>query len=408
MKAEVKKRGAMKRVWLVALTSLVVLAGCHSFKKENVQPPTPLAKDFKPTVQVSKLWTTSVGDGAGDSGVRLRPAFADGVLYACSTDGKVAAIDATSGKTLWSKSSRTKGWFGWGDKKRADALYAGGPAVSGDLIVVGTLDGHVYGINAKDGSPRWESVVNSEVISAPVISGNLVIARTQDGRLYGFDSATGERRWVYDQDNVPLLSLRGNGPLLAANGVVFYGNDAGKLVALRLDNGEKLWEQTLASGEGRTEIDRLADADGGILLSGSTLYGAAYHGNLAAIDGPSGRPLWGRPFSTFTSIDVTDTAVYGVNDESSVWAFDKNGGADMWKNDGLKYRWLSGPAVLGNYVVVGDLDGYVHFLQTGDGALAARERLSKKAIRAQPLVVGDIVYVEDVKGRIGAYRLGGR
>lgn len=408
MKPEVKKRGAMKRVWLVALTSLVVLAGCHSFKKENVQPPTPLAKDFKPTTQVTKLWTTSVGDGAGESGVRLRPAFADGVLYACSTDGKIAAIDATSGKTLWSKSSRTQGWFGWGDRKRADAFYAGGPMVSGDLLVVGTLDGHVYGINAKDGSPRWESVVNSEVISSPVISGNLVIARTQDGRLYGFDSSTGERRWVYDQDSVPLLSLRGNGPLLVANGVVFYGNDGGKLVALRLDNGEKLWEQTLASGEGRTEIDRLADADGSILLQGTTLYSAAYHGNIAAFDGPSGRPLWGRPFSTFTSLDISDNAVYGVNDESQVWSFDKSGGADMWKNDALKYRWLTAPAVLGDYVVVGDLEGYVHFLQTGDGALAARERLSKKAIRAQPLVVGDIVYVEDVKGRIGAYRLGGR
>ena len=43
--------------------------------------------------------------------------------------------------------------------------------------------------------------------------------------------------------------------------------------------------------------------------------------------------------------------------------------------------------------------------RTNDGALAARERLSKKAIRAQPLVVGDVVYVQDVKGHIGAYRL---
>ncbi|WP_199098431.1 outer membrane protein assembly factor BamB [Dyella sp. ASV21] len=407
MKPEVNKRGAMNRVWLVALTSLVALAGCHSFKKENVQPPTPLAKDFKPTTQVTRVWTASIGKGAGDSGVRLRPAFADGVLYAASTDGKLAAFDAASGKTLWEKSSRTQGWFGWGDKKRADALYAGGPGVSGDLVVIGTLDGHIYGVNAKDGSPRWESVVNSEVISAPAIAGNLVVARTQDGRVYGIDSSNGERRWVYDQSTVPLLSLRGNGPLLIANGVVFLGSDAGKLVALRLDNGEKLWEQTLASGEGRTEIDRLSDADGGILLDGSTLYGAAYHGNLAAVDGPSGRPLWSRPFSTFTSIDVTPSALYGVNDESQVWAFDKNGGADMWKNDALKYRWLTGPAVQGDYVVVGDLEGYVHWLQTGDGALAARERLSKKPIRAQPLVVGDTVYVEDVKGRIGAYRLGG-
>ncbi|TPG04101.1 outer membrane protein assembly factor BamB [Rhodanobacter glycinis] len=395
----------MKRFLLITLTSLVALAGCHSFKKENVQPPTPLAKDFKPTLQVTRLWRTSVGDGAGVSGAPLRPAVVDGVLYADSTDGKLVAIDATSGKTLWSKSSRTHGWFGWGDKKRKDALYAGGPAVTGDLLAVGTLDGHVYGVNAKDGSPRWEAELNAEVLVSPVIVGDQVVVRTGDGRVYALDSATGQRRWVYDQGSVPLLSLRGNGQLLVANGVLFFGSDDGKLVALRLDNGSKLWEQKLSSGEGRTEIDRLNDVDGAILLDGATLYGAAYHGNLAAVDGPSGRPLWSHPFSSFGSLAVGGNAIFGVNDQSQVWAFDKNGGADMWKNDALKYRWLTGPAVQGNYVVVGDMEGYVHWLQTGDGALAARERLSKKAIRAQPLVVGDIVYVEDVEGRIGAYRL---
>ncbi len=395
----------MKRFLLITLASLVALAGCHSFKKENVQPPTPLAKDFKPTVQVTRLWRTSVGDGAGVSGARLRPAVVDGVLYADSTDGKLVAIDAASGKTLWSKSSRTHGWFGWGDKKRKDALYAGGPAVTGDLLAVGTLDGHVYGVNAKDGSPRWEAALNAEVLASPVIVGDLVVMRTGDGRVYALDATNGQRRWVYDQGSVPLLSLRGNGPLLVANGVLFFGSDDGKLVALRLDNGAKLWEQKLATGEGRTEIDRLNDVDGAIVLDGATLYGAAYHGNLVAVDGPSGRPLWSHPFSSFGSLAISGNAIFGVDDQSQVWAFDKNGGADTWKNDALKYRWLTGPAVQGDYVVVGDMEGYVHWLQIGNGALAARERLSKKAIRAQPLVVGDIVYVEDVEGRIGAYRL---
>lgn len=395
----------MKRFLLITLASLVALAGCHSFKKENVQPPTPLAKDFKPTVQVTRLWRSSVGDGAGVSGARLRPTVVDGVLYADSTDGKLVAMDAASGKTLWSKSSRTHGWFGWGDKKRKDAVYAGGPAVTGDLLAVGTLDGHVYGVNAKDGSPRWEAELDAEVLTSPVIVGDLVVARTGDGRVYALDSTNGQRRWVYDQSTVPLLSLRGNGPLLVANGVLFFGSDDGKLIALRLDNGSKLWEQQLSSGEGRTEIDRLNDADGAILLDGATLYGAGYHGNLVAVDGPSGRPLWSHPFSSFDSLAVAGNALFGVNDQSQVWAFDKTGGADMWKNDALKYRWLTAPAVQGDYVVVGDLEGYVHWLQTGDGALAARERLSKKAIRAQPLVVGDTVYVEDVEGHIGAYRL---
>jgi outer membrane protein assembly factor BamB len=400
MKAEM-----MKRVLLISLVSLMALTGCHSFKKENVQPPTPLAKDFKPTVQVTKVWSARVGDGAGRSGARLRPTVVDGVLYADSTDGTLAAIDAASGKTLWSKSSRTHGWFGWGDKKRKDATYAGGPAVGGDLLAVGTLDGHVYGVNARDGSPRWEAELDAEVLATPSVVDDLVVVRTEDGRVYGLDAATGKRRWVYDQGNVPLLSVRGYGPVLVANGVVFFGSDDGKLVALRLDTGAKLWEQKLASGEGRTEIERLSDADGAILLDGSTLFAAAYHGNLVAVDGPSGRPLWARPFSTFDSLALSGNALYGVNDDSQVWSFDKTGGADIWKSNALKYRWLTGPAVQGNYVVVGDMEGYVHWLQTGDGSLAARERLSKKAIRAQPLVVGDIVYIEDVKGHIGAYRL---
>ena len=316
----------MKRLLLITLASLVTLAGCHSFKKENVQPPTPLAKDFRPTVQVTRLWKTTVGDGARDSGVRLRPAVVDGVLYADSTDGKIVAIDATSGKTLWSKSSRTHGWFGWGDKKRKDAQYAGGPAVSGELLAVGTLDGHVYAMSAKDGNPRWEVEVSGEVMASPVIVGDMVMVRTGDGRIYALDAADGHRRWVYDQSTVPLLSLRGNGSMLVANGVLFFGSDDGKLVALRQDNGSKLWEQRLSSGEGRTEIDKLNDADGSILLDGSTLYGAAYHGNLTAIDGPSGRPLWAHPFSTSDSLATNTNAIFAVNDQSQVWSFDRSTG----------------------------------------------------------------------------------
>lgn len=403
------KAGVMKQAGLIALTTmLVALAGCHSFKKENIEPPTPLAKDFKPTVQVTEAWSARVGGGSGPSGVRMRPIVVDGVLYAASTDGTVAALDAATGKRLWSKSTRTHGWFGWGDKKRKDAFYAGGPEVSGDLLVIGTLDGHVYAMSAKDGSPRWEISLPSEVISSPVIAGSLVVVRTQDGRLYGLDTGNGERRWVNDMSDVPSLSLRGNGRVLVANGVVFYGSDDGKLEALRLDNGERLWEQKLASGEGRTDLDRLDDADGSILLDGTSLYAAAYHGNLTSVDGPSARPLWSRPFSTYTSLADNGNAIYGVNDQSEVWAFDKRTGADMWKNVDLKYRWLTGPEVQGDYVVVADAEGYVHWLQTGDGALAARERLSKKAIIAQPLVAGDLVYVEDVKGHIAAYRLGGK
>ncbi len=391
-----------KRIALTIVASLLVLAGCS--KKENIKPPHELT-DFTPTATVTRLWKSSVGDGAGDSNIRLRPAYSNGTIYAASPDGTIQAFNAQTGDTVWKKHSRTHGWFGWGDADREDAFYAGGPAVSDGLFVIGTLDGHVYGLDAEDGSKRWKATVTAGVISAPVIVGNRVVVRTNDGNVFCLDADDGSRIWVYDQSTVPLLSLRGNGSLLVAKGVVFFGSDDGQLVALRLDNGDKLWNLPLSTGEGRTDIDRMDDADGNVLLNGNTLYASSYHGRLMAVDGPSARPMWKQEFSTYVAMDVSGNTLVGVDDASNVWAFDAATGSNLWKQDKLSWRWLSGPAIQDDYVVVGDLEGYVHWLQIGDGRFAARARLSHDAIRAQPLVVGDTVYIEDVDGHIGAYKI---
>lgn len=408
----------MKSRHLLALSLLILLpafAGCSLVNKivtgiqgrDNVQPPHELT-EFTPTLQVQRLWKEKVGDGAGRSGVRLRPAYTDGKLFVASVDGQLLALDANTGKTVWRDDTRTHGWFGFGKKKHyPDALYAGGPSVSGDLLVVGTLDGHVYGLDAATGKQRWAAELSDEVISVPTIDEGVVYARTQDGRIYALDAATGTRKWVNDQAEVPLLSLRGNGPLLVAHGVVFYGSDDGKVVALRGDTGSAQWQQVIAKGEGRSDIEKLDDADGSLQLDGNTLYATAYHGNLVSIDAPEGKINWNRPFSSYVGVAVAGKQLIGVDEDSVVWAFDSSTGGDMWKQNGLQYRWLTAPEVQGNYAVLGDLQGYVHWLSLSDGKFAARQRLSRDPIRARPLVVGDTVFVEDVDGTIGAYRVAG-
>ncbi|MGN6314414.1 MAG: outer membrane protein assembly factor BamB [Rhodanobacteraceae bacterium] len=402
----------MTRRHLLMLSLLAVLpafTGCSLISKivsgkDNVNPPRELTK-FTPTVQVQRLWKESIGDGSGRSGVRLAPAYADGKLYVASVDGKLAALDANTGKTIWRDDTRTHGWFGFGHKHYPDARYAGGPSVSGDLLVVGTLDGHVYGMDAATGKQRWAAEVSDEVVSPPAIDNGVVYARTNDGRIYALDAATGARKWVNDQGDVPLLSLRGNGPLLVAHGVVFYGSDDGKIVALRSDTGSAQWQQAIAKGEGRSDIEKLDDADDTLLLDGDTLYATAYHGQIASIDAPTGRINWSHPFSSYVGVGAVGNQLIGVDDKSQVWAFDTSNGADMWKQDGLEYRWLTAPAMQGHYAVVGDLQGYVHWLDLKNGSFAARERLSRDAIRARPVVVGDTVFVEDESGNIAAYRI---
>jgi outer membrane protein assembly factor BamB len=404
----------MKRRHLLLLPLLVAtvaLSGCGLWNKifnrgENIQPPKPLV-EFPASLQVQEVWSTSIGGGAGRSGVRLQPALADGTLYAVSTDGKIEALDAATGKSIWEQSTRVGDgiWPFRRKKPGPDARYAGGPAVSGSLLVVGTLDGHVYGMDATTGKQLWSAEVDNEVISPPAIDAGTVYVRTNSGYVYAFDANTGERKWLNDQANMPLLSLRGNGPLLAAHGVVMFGTDDGNVESLRSDTGAVQWKLPVTKGLGRTDIQKLNDADDTLQLDGTTLYATAYHGELVAVDASQGQVLWDRPFSSYVGVGVSDDALVGVDDDSLVWAFSKNSGGDLWKQDALQYHWLTAPAIQGQYAVVGGVEGYVHWLDLSDGKLAARVRMSKDAIRARPLVVGDTVFVEDESGDIAAYRI---
>jgi outer membrane protein assembly factor BamB len=394
----------MKRSVLILVVLSFVLGGCNWIKslgkKDNVEPPTPLT-EFTPTAQVQRIWSEGAGSGAGNSGAVLAPAVVDGHLYAASVDGTVEAIDAATGRTLWQK--RLGERHGWLWKRGENTLrWSGGPAVRGDLFVVGSLDGDVYSLSAQDGSERWHVKVSSEVIARPAISDEIVVVRTIDGRLSGLDVKDGSRRWVYDQ-SVPALSLRGNASPVIVNDVVYDGFDNGKVVAVRLADGAPLWAQTLATGEGRTEVERLADVDGEILPSGGNIFAVGYRGQVAAMAADSGRPLWQRDVSSYGGAAAGESTLVLADADGNVWAFDRETGASLWKQDQLKYRWLGTPAVQGKYVVVGDSEGFVHWLSLDEGKFVARERLSKKAIESAPVVVGETVYVEDVKGNIGAY-----
>lgn len=399
-------RHSLRGIVTVAVVAVALtLGGCtwlkNLGKKDNVEPPTPLT-EFTPTTQIDRLWTEGVGNGASDSGARLTPGDADGRLYAAGIDGTIAALDAATGRTLWKKHlGERKGWL-W--RRGSNSMrWTGGPAVQGDLLVVGGLDGQVYAFSTQDGADRWHTQMTSEVISAPAIANGIVVVRTNDGHLVGLDAADGSHKWIFDQP-VPPLSLRGNSTPLIEQGIVYSGFDNGKVIAVRLDDGNEQWVQTLSTGEGKTEVERLSDVDGNLVADGGALYAAGYRGQIAALALDSGRPLWQRDLSSYVGAAVSGNSVVIVDADGNVWAFDRETGVNLWKQDQLKFRWLSAPAIQGKYVAVGDSEGYVHWLTLDEGKFAAREHLGRKPIEGAPLVVGDTLYVEDVKGHIGAYR----
>lgn len=394
----------MNRAWLLAALMLLPLSGCAWLKsagtKDNVEPPAEL-QPVTGSATVQRLWTARAGAGAGKSGAQHGLTVVDGRAYVASVDGSVRALDASTGKTLWTASLGE----GRSNRRRDHGARLGStPAVAGDLLVVGSLDGHVFALSASDGSQLWKTTVSSEVLAQPAIGGGLVAVRANDGRLYGLDSSDGSRRWIYDQP-MPPLTLRGASAPRIERGIIYSGFDNGVVSALQLANGEPLWSQAISLDEGRTEVERLADVDGRIVVDGDTVFAVGYGGKLAALASLDGRPQWQRDLSSYSGVAVNPSVLAVVDDEAEVWLFERTSGSNLWKQDELSWRWLSGPALTVDHAVLGDVEGYIHWLSLDDGRIVARTRLGRKPIEVAPVAVGDTIYVVDVDGQIGAYRV---
>ena len=379
---------------LLLVHAAALAGGCAAFDRlfsdsDNTAPPAELV-DFEPTVKVRTVWQRSVGSGAGKLFLKLRPAIDGERVYAATRDGSVRAFDARTGESVWDTDT--------------DSPLSGGPGIGDGLVLVGSSEGEVLALDEKDGVVKWRARVSSEVLSAPGAKDGIAVARTIDGKLFGLNVADGTRVWVYDR-TAPVLTLRGTSSPALTEGAAVAGFDNGQVVAIALADGHLLWETRVAVPKGRTELERMVDIDADPIIDDNTVYTVTYQGQIAALKLFSGDVVWRRDMSSHAGLGVGPKNVYVTDDQSHVWALDRSNNASMWRQSKLEARRLSPPAVFGDFVVVGDLDGYVHWLRKDDGQFAARVRVDSSGIIAAPVATAFAVYVYGSGGELAALQV---
>jgi outer membrane protein assembly factor BamB len=375
---------------LAQLGLLAVLAsGCGVFGggKDTGEPPAELV-DFESSLPVRKVWSTKVGGGTERLRLGLVPATDGTRVYAGSYEGDVAAIDLERGRKLWSVDT--------------ELPLSAGPAFGGGLLVLGSADGDLVALEAETGEERWRRAVGSEVLAAPVIVGNVVVFRSVDGRLRAVSTATGEEQWSVEQ-SVPALSLRGNTAPRASGNVVVSGFDNGRVGAYEVASGAARWEVPIAAPAGVTELDRLVDVSAGLQIVGNDVYVASYQGRAVGIDLTTGLVLWQQELSSFSGLGADAGFVYVANDVSAVLALNRNNGIQAWIQEALRLRDITAPTRFREAVVVGDYEGYLHFLNPVDGSFMARVRAGSERVTAAPLVVGLTLVTQADDGTVTAF-----
>lgn len=382
--------------YFISLVFLVFVGGCAAVSnqvtnfmggEDNAKPPTPL-KNITQSVDIKKLWDENTGSGTDEQYLKLVPVYSQGKLFVADNDGDVSAIDAKTGKTIWERDT--------------DSPITGGPGTGESLVLVGTGKAEVIALSIDTGEILWKSKVTSEVLAAPKQSGKIIIVRTIDGKIFGLNADDGKRIWVYDRV-VPTLTLRGTSAPVIVDDLVIAGFDEGRLTAIELQTGKLVWETRIALGSGRSELDRMVDIDSEPVVSDGIIYVATFQGRIAAVLQDTGRILWTREISSYAGICADSRAVYVTDDDSNIWALDKNSGVSIWKQEDLAQRALTAPENFGNMIAVGDLEGYVHWLDKSNGEIVARKQVSDEKIIAAPLSVDNILYTYTSDGMLGAY-----
>ena len=377
------------------LVLLLGLCGCGTGKYlsemmgdvDNAIPPTPLTA-IAETSRVTRYWSTDVGSGTNELYIKLIPAFVDERAFVADSDGVVVGLDAKSGKRLW--------------KKDIDLPITGGPGADFSMVLLGTSEGDVVSLIPDNGEELWRAKVSSEILSSPRENDNVVIIRTIDGKLFALEATTGERLWVYDR-TVPALTLRGTSTPVIAGDIVIAGFDGGRVTALDRDNGKLIWETRVAIARGRSELERMVDIDAQPLVYDDIIYIATYQSNIAALTLQTGAILWQREISAYTELGVDENYLYVSDDEGNVWALDKETGISVWKQEQLLHRKPTGPSVIGDKVVVGDLEGYLHWMDKQSGEFVARTRVTESPILVKPTVVNDKLYVYASDGTLASF-----
>lgn len=369
-----------------AVTALLVMLGCDNDKE--VDPPAELT-EITTTRDVRRVWSVGLGGDSERLRLALKPMVQEDTVYAASHDGEVVAMTADTGKRKWA--AKTK------------ASLSAGPEVGGGLVVLGLSDDEVIALDAASGAQRWRRSIASEILAQPLVANDIVVIRTVDGHIEGLSMVDGTTRWAVDEQ-VPRLTLRGTAPPVLAGDRIIAGFDSGKVLAIDPRNGEVLWDTIVNAPRGRTELERLADIDSPAHVAGDDIFVVGFQGRVAMLARDSGQIWWARDASSYRGFAMDEQNLYLTNADSVVIAMRRSDGAVQWEQAAMKRRGLTAPAIDGDALVVGDFEGYLHWLDKASGAIVARQKTDGERITNAAVAGDERVFVQTDSGKLLVFR----
>lgn len=281
-----------------AVDEEMVYVGAYSGKVYALRPEA--IKDEEDRLTLTMKWQYPEKGYIG--AIVGSPVVSRGLVYVGSSDKKLYALSAASGRERWSFTTRNKVWST--------------PAVVGGVVYFGSMDGKLYALAADSGEKLWEFKAEGAIATTPLIQGGRVYVGSFDRRLYALDAKDGKEIWRFPAEN--WFWAR---PLIYQD-MLYAASLDGKLYALELASGKKLAEYTMGApvrsdpvlAEGFLVLGAVdgqlysldlatkaftpllnlgAPVQSALFSRGTVVYAHTQNGILHAVEAKTGRKLWG-------------------------------------------------------------------------------------------------------------------
>jgi len=349
-------------------------------------------------------WDRKIPGSSSKARLGAGPVVGGGRVYVTDVDAVVHAFDLKSGAPVWTAAVGEK------DRNKS-SLFGGGVSYDNGKVYATNGVGDAAAFDAATGRQLWKVRPGGPLRGAPSIGNDNIYVMSQDNQLYALKAETGATLWTAS-GSLENAAVFGAAAPAIGQGTVVAGFSSGELTAYRYENGRAVWQDSLSRTSITTSVASLVDIDASPVIDQGRVYAVGQGGRMVAMDILTGQRLWELNVAGIETPWIAGEWLFVVTDDAKLLCIARNSGKIRWltqlqryKNDKKKNKPIgwSGPIVAGGRLILTNTQGEILNVAVADGAIGNGVRLGATIYQA-PVVADNTLLVLTDNGRLVAYR----
>jgi outer membrane protein assembly factor BamB len=346
-------------------------------------------------------WRVRAVEKASKRNVRpsVPPIVYGGRIFVYDTSGTVTSMSPGGGKA-WSVSLAPEG-----EKSRA---AGGGIAASDTAIFAATGYGELVALDAASGSKLWTFKLSAPAHSAPTAAGGQVFVVSATNVLHAVNQSDGQEAWQYPGIPETAGVISAASPAFAGNTVV-VPYSSGEVTAFDADKGELKWADAVIRSTRTMAVSGLTDVAASPVIYDGIVYATGVSGRTIAVRLNDGERLWEQSIGSASTPAVSGDAVFIVDLQDNMVALNRATGEIFWRaalpvvRKRKFYSIWAGPTLAGGLLWAVSNDKKMIGVDPATGNIVVDKELSSPAY-VKPIAANGQLLVLSADGTLGAYR----